>query len=149
MKTIKEVSELIKISKVSIYKALKRPEMQPYISKNKDNVTLVDEIGISLLISLFNREKSETINDIAETVLTSKEVNKLDNDEVNLVLTVLREEIKQKNNEINTLLNIVTNQQKLQATQYIVDNQHEGTSAPIETDKPPKSRFFWKIFGKR
>ena len=113
MKTIKELSAEIGISKVSIYKAIKRPEFQPFVSKTRDNVTVVDEAGAALLSSFFNQEKAQTVFDIV-AVTENEDDNKQ-------VLTLLKNELSQKNGEINSLLKIITNQQSLDGQRLIKD----------------------------
>lgn len=75
MRTIKELSDMIKVSKVSIYKAVKRDGIQEHVIK-RDNITYVDEKGEQLLINLFNHSKQEVKqlkaeNDIVN-ILTSR-----------------------------------------------------------------------------
>lgn len=52
MKTVRELTDIIKVSKVSIYKALKRVDIKEHIIK-QDNITYVDEVGEQLLVDLF------------------------------------------------------------------------------------------------
>jgi len=141
MKTIKELSTEIGISKVSIYKAIKRPEFQPFISKTSEHVTVVNEAGAALLTSFFNQEKAQTIADIVS--VTENEQDKTQ------VLTLLKDELSQKNGEINSLLKIITNQQTLDGQRLIKDRHSQlllltaGTPSPMQPRRVGLlSRFF-------
>ena len=70
MKTVRELSDIIKVSKVSIYKALKRDDIKEHIITH-DNITCIDETGEQLLIDLFliNSKVNSTVKS-AETRLT-------------------------------------------------------------------------------
>lgn len=107
MKTIKELADSIKVSKVSIYKAIKREDISAHIIKH-DNTTLVDEVGEQLLINLFNRSKPD-----------SKEFKEDKSD----IVGILEKQLNEKDAYIKELLEIISNQQKLQATQMITDGK--------------------------
>ena len=140
MKTIKELSAELGISKVSIYKAVKRPELQPFVSKTTDNITVVNEAGVALLTSFFNQEKAKTVFDIV-AVTENEDDNKQ-------VLSLLKNELNQKNGEINSLLKIITNQQSLDGQRLIKDRHSQlllladGTPPPIR----PRHGFLSKLF---
>lgn len=134
MKTIKELSESLGISKVSIYKMMKKEEIKKHTFK-QDNISVIDEIGENIIRAYYNRERIAATDNILNESSGDKE-NKLNDD----IMVILREQIKEKDSQINALLNIVANQQKVQAAQYIVDKQ----GAEI-TEKPVK-RSFWDRF---
>ena len=73
--TINEVSNLINLSKVSIYKKLKLKELQEHISKNR-GVTYIDEEGFNLI------RDSLKLNDEIKTYLNNKELDKSRDDEI-------------------------------------------------------------------
>lgn len=161
MKTIKELEKSIGVSKVSLYSMVKREEFKNHVFKGENNTKLIDEVGEQLLKAYYLKEQSESIADIItesieheETSLNdskadSKATNK-DNKEVKNVdiIGILQEQLKEKDNQINALLNIVTNQQKLQATQLITDNNKIIPSNEGDPDelRPPKKSFLDKIF---
>lgn len=163
MKTIKALSESIKVSKVSIYKAINsklKDELKGHIFKDEKKVTLVDEIGQALLIDYFSREKEETLIDLAEDIrqeeveilISSKADSKQDSNVGEKVkspdiINLLKEQIKTKDDQINSLLNIVTNQQKLQMTELITDNSNIiSNNSDAQTEPSSKKSFFDKIF---
>lgn len=57
MKTIKELTEIIKVNKVSIYKAIKRDDIKEHIIK-QNNTTYIDETDGKLLIELFKTKRN-------------------------------------------------------------------------------------------
>ena len=134
MKTIKELADSIGVSKVSVYKAIKRDDIKRYAFK-QDNITFVNEKGIELLISLFNSRKSLDV--LTGSKHNSKSLNQEDNDgntdiyQENTTKFLmeqvkgLQEELKVERNSnrelADRLANIIENQQKLQATQMITD----------------------------
>ena len=72
--TIAEVSELIGLSKVSIYKKLKVKELEVHLSKNQ-GVTYITEQGFNLI-----KEKLK-LNDEIKTEVKPKDVDNTLNDE--------------------------------------------------------------------
>jgi len=140
MKTIKELSEALKISKVSLYKYLKRDEMKGHTFKNKDNVTVIDETGEELIKAYYSWEQSADANDIInESINDDPQIKNAD------IITLLQEQLKEKDNQINALLAIVANSQKIQATQLLTDNK--PINLPTKNDKKPN--FWHNIFPKK
>ena len=79
MKTVRELADIIQISKVSIYKALKRDDIKLHVIK-RDNTSYVDETGEQLLIELFklnSKVKSEVKSSESEEILFLREQNKM------------------------------------------------------------------------
>jgi DNA-binding transcriptional regulator YhcF (GntR family) len=142
MKTIRELSAEMRISKVSIYKAIKRPEMQPFISKTSDNVTVVNEAGAALLIGYFNQEKEIAIANIAAVTENG--------DSSEQFLTMLKDELSQKNCEINSLLKIIANQQALDGQRLIKDRHSQLLlTGSTPTPAPPRQTGFLNRFFRR
>jgi len=131
------LSESLEISKVSLYKLLKRDEIKNHVFK-KDGLTLVSEMGENLLRAYYSSERDEAFGGAFSQSVNSS-VSQL-NDET---LLLLQDQLKEKDNQINALLNIVANSQKLQATQYITDKQ-----AIIDPADKPKRSFWQKTFGR-
>jgi len=136
MKTIKELSDAVGISRVSIYKMLKRDDIKGHVFK-KDNVTVVNEIGENIIRAHYSQECVEAV-DMVFNELNNETDDSLNDD----LMAVLREQLREKDNQINSLLNIVANQQRVQAAQYIVDKQH------TETAQKPIKKSFWNRFKK-
>lgn len=151
MKTIKELEKSIGVSKVSLYSMLKKQEFKSHVFKGEKNITLIDEVGEQLLIAYYSKEQSETINDIITDELyngkaSSKEDSK-DADEVKNVdiIRILQDQLKEKDNQINNLLSIISNQQKLHATQLLTDKQ-DIVNSDNEPVKPETKGFLNKLF---
>jgi hypothetical protein len=93
---------------------------------------VVNEDGVALLISFFNHEKSQTLTDIAESLLIE---DKSENEGDKQVLAVLKDKLIQKNGEINSLLKIISNQQTLDSQRLIKDRH--GQLLLANTMSPP------------
>ena len=109
MQTIKELSEALKISKVSLYKMVKRPDIAPYVLK-KDGTTYVLPEGVVLLRVHYSKDQQETLEDIV-----NQPVNdglQVQNDRIG---DLLHSQLKEKDQQIKELLNILKNAQQLQA----------------------------------
>lgn len=102
MKTVREMADIIKISKVSVYKALKREEIKKYVIK-RDNITYIDETGEQLLINLFlikSKVKSEVKTSENEEIIFLREQNKMLTEK----LAALADELIKLNENSQTLL---------------------------------------------
>lgn len=92
---------------------LKRDEIKNHVFK-RDGITHIDEIGEQLIKNYYNQERGESLNYIANDELEVENAN---------VIEFYQIQLQEKDNQINSLLNIINNHQKIQATQYLVDNQ--------------------------
>lgn len=156
MKTIKELEKSIGVSKVSLYSMLKKPEFKGHVFKGEKNVKLIDDIGEQLLKTHYLREQDETIKDIVIDVLsheeenttTNKDSSKVDEEVKNPeIIRILQEQLQTKDEQINNLLSIVLNQQKLQGAQLLTDNQNARNDNREELE--PEAKGFWsKLFKK-
>ena len=112
--TIAEISDLIGLSKVTIYKKLKLKEMQEHISK-KQGTTYVTEEGfnfIKLGLNGFNTDTStepqeDTKN--VEDIILEDDIKDLNKDLINALI----EQLKEKDKQIETLHNLIENSQIL------------------------------------
>ena len=139
MKTIKELSDTLKISKVSLYKFLKRDEIKGHVFK-KDSITVIDETGEELIKAYYSWEQDTDVNDtINETINNDSQIKNAD------IITLLQEQLKEKDNQINALLTIVANSQKIQATQLLTNNKPDIT----HTEKEKKLKFWHSLFPKK
>jgi len=138
-KTIKELSDALNISKVSLYKIIKRDDVREHVFK-RGQVTVVSEIGEEIIKNYYSAEQTITLED----VINDDRVNQADNTDL---VRILQGQLKEKDNQINSLLNIVTNQQKIQVTQYIADKAMDNSiTVP---DKEVRQSFFGRMFGSR
>lgn len=139
MKTVKELETELKVSKVSIYSNLKKEEFKSHVFKGEKNVTCVDEVGEELLKAYYLKEKNKTIEDLVSDEIEYIQADSKDSKDIENVdiIRILQEQIAIKDEQINTLLNIVINQQKMESVKLIAQE--------IES-KPEKKSFFQKIF---
>jgi CTP-dependent riboflavin kinase len=61
MKTVRELTDILKVSNVSVYKAIKRDDISRYVIK-QGNITYINDIGEQLLIDLFKIRNKILIN---------------------------------------------------------------------------------------
>ena len=134
MITIKELAEQLGISKVSIYKRLKQPDIKSHILK-KDNVKMIDETGVNIIKNHYSRERGEALENVFNDTV-NKDENQLNVE----LIALLQEQLKEKDNQINSLLTIVKNSQTIQATKYLADGQAQ--------EAPVTKKSFWDWFRK-
>ncbi|MBX4272117.1 hypothetical protein [Clostridium estertheticum] len=112
--TIAEVSDLINLSKVSIYKKLKLKEMQEHITK-KQGITYIDDVGLALIKDrLKNLKKEEPQEGTAEAEKAQDTV--LEDDVLTInkeLIKALLSQLKEKDNQIHELHRLVENGQIL------------------------------------
>lgn len=115
MKTIKELSDSLKISKVSVYKAIKKDSIKEHCFK-QDNTTLIDETGEKLLFELFNKDNSDSDSTESTPVKQAENADLMREllQEKDARINQLLNQINEKDNQINTLQRLLENQQKLQ-----------------------------------
>lgn len=164
MKTIKELEKSIGVSKVSLYSMVKKIEFRPHVFKDLNNTMLIDEAGEKLLRAYYLKEQSETINDIlSETIEYEKETSEdinfkcsdsdIDSDLSKLksldFMVFLQEQIKIKDDTINSLLSLLSNQQKLQMTNLITHNKTVSPVTDTPTSSPSVKRWLFSRIFKR
>lgn len=155
MKTIKELEYSLKVSKVSIYKAIKKDGIKEHVFK-QDNTTLIDEMGEKRLFELFHKGKSDNSDIDSEGVLTNNNINNkesIQDEKVDLLRELLQEkdsqiqlllsQLTEKDNQINTLQRLLENQQKLQIPMITDGKIIDEQSAEGENKKLGFWRF-WK-----
>jgi hypothetical protein len=65
MKTVKQLTVSLQLSKVTIYKALKHDDLQKHITKD-GNITYVDDIGEQILVKMFSKVNSKADSKFTE-----------------------------------------------------------------------------------
>jgi DNA-binding transcriptional MocR family regulator len=147
MKTIKELTETIKVSKVSIYKAIKRDEIQGHITK-RDNTTYIDETGEQLLIEMFKLNSKET--EINSQVKSEKALPiERQDDEI----IFLREQIKEMQSELKTerehSRNIAEKLAELtHNSQVLLKQEQERNTHMLEEPTRQKASVWERLFNK-
>ena len=100
---IAELSNLTGISKVSLYNLLKKDEYKPYISKI-DGVTIINDTGVALIRAYYSNERVNAFNDVLTSDLQANNTE---------IISFLQEQLKEKDNQINTLLSLLKNEQQI------------------------------------
>ncbi|MBL4930672.1 hypothetical protein [Clostridium paridis] len=164
--TIAEISELIGLSKVSLYKKLKLKKVEPHIIK-KQGITYVDEEGFNLIkesLKLKERVKTE-LNDNSINEDVNSEVS-IDTDTFNLkidYISTLKEQLKEKDKQIDELHRLVENSQillkqsqemQLREDPILLEEHFEELDKKIEDikikmeNKKNQKKGLFKFFGK-
>jgi len=106
--TIIEISNLINLSKVSIYEKLKLKELEGHIIKKKD-VIYIDDIGFNLIKDSF---KQENLQEFTEKMKTTQDENidYIVNMNKELIKTLI-DQLKEKANQIHELHKLIDNNQ--------------------------------------
>lgn len=110
MYNVEEVSNIIGVSKVTIYKKIKSlKELQKYIVNNEDRIYILKD-GIKILKENLEKNNNKHIkNEIAIDLDDNKEL-------INMLKDQIKEkdmQIKDKDNQINELINLNKNNQIL------------------------------------
>ncbi|NFO48625.1 hypothetical protein FDB40_17370 [Clostridium botulinum] len=164
--SVSEISNLINLSKVSIYKKLKLKEIEPHITKLQ-GVTYVNEVGFNLL------KESLNLNEKIKTNLNNENINveiatdlvdfKEDLTSLNLLkddyIETLKKQVEEKDNQIQELHKLIKNNQVLlkqekevnllQLEQHLkdVDLKLNDVKEKMEQRKQEKKKgFFKRIF---
>lgn len=114
--TIAEISDLIHLSKVSIYKKLKLKELQEHIVKQQ-GITYIDEVGFNLIKSKLNLNTYTTneLNENADNNMPNDEVS-MDSEALNLkedYINTLKQQLIEKDKQIESLHELIKNNQVL------------------------------------
>ena len=165
MYDINKVSELTGVSKVTIYKKIKKiKELEPFIVR-KDDKTYILEDGLRLIkeqLTVNNKVNSEIESEVAiEGISTELTINK---ELINLLTEQLKEkdtQLKEKDKQIAELHKLIENsqillkeeQKKSDKQLYLeehfqeVDDRLQDLREKMEQRKNDKKSFF-KIFSK-
>ncbi len=146
--TIAQISNLIGLSKVSIYKKLKLKGLKDHISK-KLGVTYVDEVGFNLIKyelkeNLKEQSTYSTLNDETATDTEDLSFNKE-------VLKLLEEQLKGQNLIIHELNERLKQEQELNKNNQILQLRLPQETKQLEEQmdvKEPQKGFLKRIFEK-
>lgn len=160
MKTIKNLSTSLNISKEAIYKKIKiqlKQELKDHIIK-KNNVTYIDEEGEKLIAQSLKREKNsidiqtETENQTSEKDNIQPIIqpyNQVENEiETSEYISFLKEQLAIKDKQIQQLTELnfelvqtFHQEQKLQAQSNLLQlKQDENASTKVQTDTKQTSK---------
>lgn len=152
MVTVKQLEKRLKVSRVSIYSQIKKPEFKGHTFKDAVGVTQIDDVGLAMLEARYLHAQEETIRDIVTDELNAVEDDLSDNKpEVNVknaeILVLLQHQLEAKDEQINHLLRIVSNQQQIHITHFLVDKPHSAVSrdeqlGEVEKPQPWYRRIF-------
>ena len=108
--TIAEISKLIKLSKVSIYKKLKLKELEEHITKSQ-GITYIDDVGFNIIKDSFNINDKVNLNENVKTESSRENEDKIIDDEIatdtegfNIneeLFNMLKNQLKEKDNQLN------------------------------------------------
>jgi len=136
MKTVKELTVSLQLSKVTIYKALKRDDLQEHIIK-KDNITYVAEKGEQILIKIFSKTSSKTNSKLNEQSIK---------DDVTIQALINQLEVKDKQiadltETIKNLSESIKTERHNELAETIIDSQSSLS--------PPKKSLWNKLFERK
>ena len=133
MKTIKQLSEELKISKEAIYKKIRyqlKDSLENHVIK-RNNVTHIDEIGEQIIIQSLNKERQEAIQVIIQSDTMNSEMDEAQ-EHVSEYIAILEMQLKNKDIQIEMQNNHISRLIKqLDANQFVM--QEEETKETGET----------------
>lgn len=134
--SVSELSDLIGLSKVSIYNKLKLKELEPYVLKSK-GVTYITDDGVNLIKQLFNlnedtlnplNEEDNRIGEETNETIENKEIEEIKGqlkelsiDYINSLKEeneTLKNQLREKDKQIEELHKLVENNQVLLKYQH-------------------------------
>ena len=124
MKTIKEVSKAFGVSTVTVYKWLKNADVKAHVSKH-GGAMVIDEQGLNIIRARYGDKSIVRIasHDDESTALTpSKDY-----------IALLTAQLKEKDEQIGHLMELLANAQRLQVTQLLTDTNR---AMPQVQEKP-------------
>jgi hypothetical protein len=159
--SVAEVSEIIGVSKQSIYNKMKLKELEEYISK-KQGITYIDEVGLNLIRSSLNPVKDDLKgcknegenNSVDEETATCEEDSTFDKEFFNLLKDQLKEkdlQIHEKDIQIHELHKLIENNQVLlkdKPQDQDLDNKFTDIKEELQERKKTQKGLFKRIFRK-
>lgn len=148
--TVAEVSDLIGLSKVSIYKKLKLKELRGHIIK-KGGLTYLDDGALNLIKNTLKLNDSETyetdntVNDEGEKYLMNIGDLSIKTDYIN----TLKKQLDRKDAQIKELIDRLQQEQELHRNQQILlkcEQNKNGSLLLLRRDKKKKKKFWKRVF---
>jgi predicted DNA-binding protein YlxM (UPF0122 family) len=136
VKTIRQIAEIVNVSKTSVYNIIKKYNIETF---QVDGKTCVDDTGIQLIAAHYQCEISASVDDIREDMKGDAEKgggNVLE--EYKNVIRLLETELTEKNKTINGLVQVLA-ADKFNDTKRLVIAE----GYPVE---PPVRGFFARLF---
>ena len=143
--TVAEISELINLSKVSVYNKLKLKELENHIIK-KGGITYVDDEGLNLIKDSL-KFKESTLNDLNNDNEYNEETHEItaDIDDFELKEDYIKylksenerlwSELQEKNLQINELNKLLSNEQDLHKnSQILLKNEQYKQESLLELE---------------
>lgn len=125
MKTIKQLSEELKISKEAIYKKIRyqlKDSLENHVVK-RSNITHIDEIGEQIIIQSLNKERQEAIQVIIQDDTINNGIDEAQ-EHVSEYIAILETQLKNKDIQIDIQNNHISRLIKqLGANQFVVQSQ--------------------------
>lgn len=114
MTTVKQLEQELNVSRVSLYAILKRDWFNGHVIKGKKQSIMVDDVGVAILRDYYlkkNRGGTPRKNVVVET---NPEINTGDEEIASDfdIIGILQAQLSIKDEQINSLLSIVSSQQK-------------------------------------
>ena len=124
--SINDISILLSLSKMTIYRKLKVKELKPYIVI-KQGVQYLDDDGLTLLTEMLNN-KCETVKDDVNVNVTNDSLNEETAIDIDDYITFLKSEIdffkseiQEKNSQIENLNNRLASEQELTKNRQVLE----------------------------
>lgn len=117
MTTVKQLEQELNVSRVSLYAILKRDWFDGHITEGKKGVMMVDDEGVAILRDYYfkkNRGGTPRKN-VVEAIEGGTPPGENGHSDDSNIIGILQEQLAIKDEQINSLLSIVSNQQKLHA----------------------------------
>lgn len=134
LKTIREIAEMVGVSKTAIYSLIKTHDI-PTVKKK--NTTYIDENELSLILAHYSNAQHDTIKDIIQDSINID--SKVENAQI---IDILEKQLDEKQEIIRGLLKTIANEQQLRAVPLLLDKQ---TTEPRQNKL---KNFFWNMFKK-
>lgn len=135
MKSIKEIADMIGVSKMTIYRFIKTNHISE--TSQEGRTLLYDDTSINLIIKAFS-SKSDVTDVAADDTPDFKNEYLIQLEETNIFL---KKELEDKNKQITSLQTILNQQQQL-----LLYEQQKTTQLLEQAQKEPESKWwqFWK-----
>jgi hypothetical protein len=156
MTTVKELERRLKVSRVSIYSQIKKPEFKGHTFKDVNGITQIDDVGQAMLEARYLQGQSETIQDIVSDELINEDLinnkGKAVRTEVKSkngkLLMLLQSQLATKDEQITHLLRIVSNQQQIHVTHLLKNEHHTPADGEVLISPEKRNPWYRRIFNR-